>query len=334
MPLHDQLDSHTRALCAQIPGIRDGSATAVHDARVAIRRIRALLPVVHVTYPEIDVDGAERTARRLARALGRVRDRDVAMQLCDAIDRAAPHLSAVAALLRRDLRTSQARARRRLVKAVDAAHLEVLDELTKSTPRLRRLQGLTGRGHAHGHALRAMARDQAESVRCAVKHASGVYFPRRAHGARVEIKKLRYIVESMAASPGGARGVKPLKRAQEVLGALHDREVLRNRVERVGEDAAVPRHEVEAFTAYLDAECDGLFARYLCQRPAILEICHALRAGDAAARRDVAVAVGAVAGVAAIAVPAAAGWFRRARRDAIPTAARLQLAPPAELKAR
>jgi len=330
--LHDQLSSYTQAFYRQIPGIRDGSATAVHDARVAIRRIRAVLPVARVLHPALEVDDVDRAVRGLARALGRARDIDVAIELCASIERAAPYLVTAVAALMRGLRIDQARAQRRLVKAVDAANFEALDELIRSMPRPTRL-GTLAHGRPHDHALRVMASEQAETVRTAIGHASGVYFPRRAHGARIEIKKLRYIVELMTATSDRACLIKPLKRAQEALGALHDRDLLRTRVRRVRDDAPVPRREFEALTAHLDAECSGLFARYLRDRPALLDICGALQTRGRG-WRGVPVTVGAVAGVAVIALPAAVGWLRRSPRGVRPPDARLQLSAPVEVKAR
>ena len=51
--------------------------------------------------------------------------------------------------------------------------------------------------------------------------ASGVYLPKRAHRVRVETKKLRYVLELVGSAESAAM-VKRLRRAQEVLGQLHD----------------------------------------------------------------------------------------------------------------
>ena len=55
MTLRTQLLASTSALLDQLPGVRDGGVEAIHDARVATRRIRALLPVLSVCYPQTDL---------------------------------------------------------------------------------------------------------------------------------------------------------------------------------------------------------------------------------------------------------------------------------------
>ena len=55
MNLRGQLVASTLALLDQLPGVRDGGVEAIHDARVATRRIRALLPILSICYPQADL---------------------------------------------------------------------------------------------------------------------------------------------------------------------------------------------------------------------------------------------------------------------------------------
>ena len=105
-------------------------------------------------------------------------------------------------------------------------------------------------------------RDHAAALRQAIDHGSGVYFPKRAHGVRIDAKKLRYILE-MTNDPEAVApdGLKTLKKSQELLGSLHDREVLKERFTRLVE-ADKNDSSVETALAAIDAECQRLFAAY------------------------------------------------------------------------
>ena len=69
----------SQELLKHVPGVRNGDPDAIHDARVATRRIRAVLEVVG--------DDSEHHAeftqemRGLGRALGAARDLDVVVEL-------------------------------------------------------------------------------------------------------------------------------------------------------------------------------------------------------------------------------------------------------------
>ena len=74
------LQSQTEALLAQLPSVLDGDADGVHDARVATRRIRAVLPLT-LEWHRRDIDELSARFRRIGRVLGRVRDHDVRIAL-------------------------------------------------------------------------------------------------------------------------------------------------------------------------------------------------------------------------------------------------------------
>ena len=75
-------------LNAQIPGIRDGDIDAIHDGRVATRRVRELLPLC---VPEAGMgDEFRRTVRDVGRSLGRVRDLDIEIALLEQVEQRVP----------------------------------------------------------------------------------------------------------------------------------------------------------------------------------------------------------------------------------------------------
>jgi CHAD domain-containing protein len=79
--------------------------------------------------------------------------------------------------------------------------------------------------------LRETLHERAHRAAEAIDHATGVYFPRRAHAARIAVKKLRYAMEIANQTRVADRSdaIRTLKKAQEVLGDRHDRQDLLER---------------------------------------------------------------------------------------------------------
>ena len=266
-PLATFLDTNARALLTFVPALRDGRVDAVHDARVATRRLRAALGILESLGPHPHLAEARALARRASRALGRVRDLDVGLQLLEDLERRAPTSAQAAAYCRQELVRDRTSARRRLVRKLDQLSLERLPLLLRvGIPRL-------------GRALAHRAREQADDVTGAVGHASGVYFPRRAHAARIEIKKLRYLIEFH--DPSDREALKVLRKAQEVLGDIQDREVVRRMVRRFGDLQPSPQVDLAPLVAMLDAECVVLYDRFIERRPELLAVCERLASGPA-----------------------------------------------------
>src|SRR4029450_7084182 len=68
------------ALSRTLPPARAGDVTSVHQARVATRRVREVLPLIT---PGSSLQKHRRRVRRLTRALGPVRELDVALLTLD-----------------------------------------------------------------------------------------------------------------------------------------------------------------------------------------------------------------------------------------------------------
>src|SRR3954463_16084947 len=92
------LAAQLRLLNAQLPGIRDGDVDAIHDGRVATRRIRELLPLCE--HRRDTDDDLPRTIRRLGRRLGRIRELDVEIALLTHVERRVPRAGTLMALRR------------------------------------------------------------------------------------------------------------------------------------------------------------------------------------------------------------------------------------------
>ena len=74
----------------------------------------------------------------------------------------------------------------------------------------------------------ARAARRAEGLRAAIENAAGIYLPDRLHEVRIAVKKLRYALE-IARDLSGSRAtarIRTLKRVQDLLGRMHDLEML------------------------------------------------------------------------------------------------------------
>ena len=80
-PMPDLASLITRrhdALRAHVGAAHNGKVEGVHQARVASRRLREVVPVLGTGLSEVDADKLGKDLRRLTRALGPVRELDVA----------------------------------------------------------------------------------------------------------------------------------------------------------------------------------------------------------------------------------------------------------------
>jgi CHAD domain-containing protein len=86
-----------RRLAYQLNRVRNGDADSIHDLRVAIRRLNRCLRVFAPFFPGDSWKKIRRQLAGLMEAAGRVRDRDIALQLL--AEAGVPAHAAVAARL-------------------------------------------------------------------------------------------------------------------------------------------------------------------------------------------------------------------------------------------
>ena len=104
-----------RTLSRALPAAQKGDSKSLHHARVATRRLREALPLV--------AGGGrgrklERSVRRVTRALGPVRELDVALMTLDELEAAAdvprPAITRLRQVIRKERRSLHAEMRRKL----------------------------------------------------------------------------------------------------------------------------------------------------------------------------------------------------------------------------
>jgi CHAD domain-containing protein len=268
--------SNLDALRSRLPLVSDGDSDGIHDARVATRRLRAALPLLSAAGAADGFEQAMPAVKALGRALGRAREEDEALRLLGEIERRSPGAAGPAATLRARLLPRQLRRRRQAIKAVESLDLEALDRLGEVVGRQSRGPRRWGAAPSRS-ALREAIGRRAEAAERKVHHAAGVYFPHRAHRARIAIKKLRYLAELLEKGERARKpAVRALRNAQEALGNIHDREMLLSRLSELMEEEDI--HGAPELVRVLEAECRSFFESYRAMRPAALSACADLKA--------------------------------------------------------
>lgn len=211
-------------------------------------------------------------ARRFTRALGPVRELDVAIGLMTDLGKEQPSIAGAAEATLRHLAATRDAFRGLMLAALSP------DRIRKLHASLAKLRATTDDdGLRWRRALADRVVERATGLRGALDEAGVLYDAERLHRVRIAAKKLRYTLELVGDSraAGTARLVKALKKAQDALGDLHDLQMLAHHVdtvrERHREDAALAR-EVETLHALLDERCRALHAGFLPSRDTLRRI--------------------------------------------------------------
>ncbi len=228
------LEDRVKRVFRELPGAVAGHEEAVHQVRVAGRRLRVALPLLARKGARRPMTRALRVLKKLTRAVGQERDMDVLLGLFE--DRLANVKSASAeqrALLSR-LRAARARARTQV--AEDILDLDI-DGLRRSLRRLLR-NGAAGAPTvlARVHALREA---EATELMRGFSHVGDRYLPDALHALRRRIRRLRYAAEVEDVVGGEESRVPVLwKRLQDGIGVIHDHHVLARWFDEQGRLAA------------------------------------------------------------------------------------------------
>lgn len=267
-------------LLEAMPAAQAGDETSVHQARVASRRLREALPVAGASAQDA-VRRALKQVRRVTRALGPVREIDVALgHLAEFGARGVSAPSAIAHV-QRALERERDRRRREMLDALSPGRLQKLKQ------KLAPFHAAPPSGDSRAAALAEADRrvgDRGLALGDAIERAGAIYLPDRLHAVRVAVKKLRYALEiqrELRRSRATAR-IRQLKSVQELLGRLHDLEVLIEHTRAVQvEQAATDRRtdiELDGLVRALEAECREIHAVYVARRGTLVKLCETLAA--------------------------------------------------------
>lgn len=192
----------------------------VHDLRVAIRRCRS----VAVVFEEVDPDEAwpemRKTAKKLFRALGALRDAHV---MEDWVKKLASASEPVRVQMHGSFETEEPELRNEVLRVAGK-----FDE--KEWKRLqRRLRQRVRVLPVSGLAAECLAWERFEEIKQLHAQALRTKKPKPWHALRIGLKKLRYTVESLLPEHHAAWS-ENLKRLQDLLGDIHDLDVLTEKV--------------------------------------------------------------------------------------------------------
>ena len=273
------LNQRLTTLVDAMPAAQAGDMRSVHQARVATRRLRETLPVLRVSVDGEELGRVRRQVRRMTRALGPVRELDVALAHLDEL--ASQRILSPGALtrVRQTIARERFERRREMLAAITPGKIE----------KLRRRLGLVGRGPRPLETTATIVEAEHQVVRrttnltAAIERAGSLYLPDRLHAVRVAAKKLRYAMEverELKRSRVTAR-ITQLKRLQDLLGLMHDYEILIDRTRQLQADVAGSDRrlsgELDALIRTLEEECRQLHGTYMRRRTSIGLLCQRLR---------------------------------------------------------
>ena len=251
------------ALSRALPSARAGDPSAIHQARVATRRLREALPLVARGSSGRKLG---RAVRRLTRALGPVRELDVALVTLEELGGAADVPRAGVQSLHQAILQERARMHLDMGREIDRVHFDKITTklVANAKKRDKVVVGPRSGDAKQLTAARERAARRAERLRVSIENAAAIYLADRLHEVRIAVKKLRYVMEVVRELSGSRATVRimTLKRAQDLLGRIHDLEVLIARTRGIQGSANAPTLRVSAdmdlLVRRLEAECRRL----------------------------------------------------------------------------
>jgi CHAD domain-containing protein len=271
-----------RAFLRDLDRIHDGDAVVLHRTRVASRRLREVLPILG-----LDRDEARDLAHRLKRVtrrLGIVRELDVLTLVIRELHGKAHYPPIALREVGAAVAATRAAARERLATKLPPAKLKRLarqlqraaksvESPTQPRERLR----VRGPKQTWLWALDARSVSRATTLQSTIQLTSVLYVPEQLHEVRIAVKKLRYAEELRAeARHRPSRDVAVLRVAQNLLGRLHDLEVLIAQVRDVQSLLSASHqmawHQLGVLVRRLEGDCRRLHGRYMRGRTKLVAI--------------------------------------------------------------
>ncbi len=226
MPADSALDHVLAAMKGQVDAIRAHAAGTrgrdpehVHQMRVAVRRLRAILRAGRSFFDPRWVDGLRRELKWLGTVLGGVRDLDVlrANLRCQVETLPAPERRAGQQYVLRRLDGDRVRARAALRAALAGPRYARL---------LARLEAALVHPSARPSAvpLQSIAASEFKTLRKAVKKLPGQPSDEALHAVRIKVKRARYAAELVQPIIGrrAERFIDKAKKVQDILGEHQD----------------------------------------------------------------------------------------------------------------
>jgi CHAD domain-containing protein len=199
---------------------------AVHDLRVAIRRCRSVAAVMQEVDPDAAWQDMRKLGRKLFRQLGELRDTQVLEEWTESL---GPESDALRERLLMLFATKGKELQQLALKAV-----EKFDQ--KSWKKLeRKLQRRSRFVLPDGLAAECLALERLEAAKELHVRALRSEKPEAWHALRIGVKRFRYTIEGLLPARYEEWG-EDLKRIQDLLGELHDLDMLSTKIAEAGSD--------------------------------------------------------------------------------------------------
>jgi CHAD domain-containing protein len=216
------LRQRVAALFEQLPGAVAGNEEAIHDLRIAGRRLRTALPVLALQAGGKRQVRCGKALRALTRASGAARDLDVTAGLLNGYLAVDASRRPKSSLMRRHMQNARRRSHARLAQILLDADIRCLRSDTAA---------LLERGGAdQATALSRCARRVRARHRRLLAGLAALGNARDVvalHAVRRTVRRLRYLLELRGELGGGAAdATRLLKGLQDALGHIHDQHVL------------------------------------------------------------------------------------------------------------
>src|SRR5215472_13827285 len=195
---------------------------AVHDLRVAIRRCRSVAAVMVEVDPDLAWPAMRRAARKLFRSLGALRDTQV---LDEWVKKLGPETDPVRSHLQASFESSEPALRDAALRAASKFDQKSWKRLARTLRQRSRLVP------ASSLAAECLALERFEDARQLHAKALRTERPKPWHALRIGLKRFRYTVESLLPEQY-ALWSENLKRMQDLLGEVHDLDVLSEMVNK------------------------------------------------------------------------------------------------------
>jgi CHAD domain-containing protein len=276
--LTEAMDEQVRRFTRALGRARRGEPRGVHQARVASRRIREILPLVETWELEDEDDPPRRPrrkdVRRIAAALGAVRELDVTVGVLTSSAIAYAWMPEIVDEVRAGLEADRVKRLEELLDAIEHVGARTfLHDLRRSTA------GKAPDRATLNQAMTARRQSRAALLAATLQALGTLYVPDRLHAVRLAAKKLRYSLETQRAvrRSAVARDIRVLAGMQEQLGHLHDLQILQDRLRAIPRQAAAT--ELRRMIADLELECRALHARVMTKVQSWLQMADRLSEG-------------------------------------------------------
>lgn len=246
---------------------KDKDIEAVHDMRVATRRLRAILPVIEEVAPKKQTRSFRKSIQKVARSLGAVRDCDVFLVQIHRYTEGLPAEQHDAlAPLTNAIQQDRAVARKRLLLSLSSDQyltfkrdfaMFLTDNAETWDMRMRLCDMLGSRIWQRYESLRAYE----TLIDMDNLHGSDETI---LHEARIAGKRLRYLLELAAeVAPEERAGavMKPLSKLQDCLGGLQDIAVEKSYIAEL-KTSREEKHALDTYLAHRETERVALLTEF------------------------------------------------------------------------